>query len=174
MSSDKEAERQRVENALARVHTVAHWLDEAFEIPVIRRRVGLDPLIGLIPTAGDWLTWVPSIYILLEGMRLKLPVSMLGQMAFNIAIDLLIGVFPLIGDLADFGIKANRKNADMMLRHCRAKVDGDKIRFTGDPATRETSSALTRWTATAFLITCLAALVAIPIALIAWLISALG
>ena len=68
-----------------RVHHVAHWLDEAFEIPVIRRRVGLDPMIGLIPTAGDWLTWVPSIYILLEGMRLKLPVSMLAQMAFNIA-----------------------------------------------------------------------------------------
>ena len=172
MSSNKE--RERVENALVRVHHVAHWLDEAVEIPVIRRRVGLDPIIGLIPTAGDWLTWVPSIYILLEGMRLKLPVSMLAQMAFNIALDLCIGVFPLIGDLADFGIKANRKNADLMLRHCRAKIDEGKLRFTGDPTTRETSSALTRWTATAFLITCLAALVAIPIALIAWLISALG
>jgi hypothetical protein len=35
-----------------RVRTIATLLDNAIEIPILRYRVGLDPLIGLLPIGG--------------------------------------------------------------------------------------------------------------------------
>lgn len=165
------SERHRVERALRRVHGLAFWLDDAFEIPWLERRVGLDPLIGLIPGAGDWTTWGLSVYIFFEAVRLELPVRLLVRVAYNIALDLVIGVVPLVGDLADAAVKANKKNARLLVEHCAAEVDGATIRFTGDPLARARSTPLGRWTTAVVVVVVLLALLALPIALIAWLLS---
>jgi hypothetical protein len=167
-------ERQRVEKALARVNTAAYWLDEAFEIPIVRVRVGLDPLLGLLPGAGDWVGAAASLAIFLTGVRLHLPVRLLARMAWNIVFDLAIGVVPLLGDLADVGVKANRKNVDLLVAHCGGVIEGDRIRFVRDPLARERSTALGRWTATVVVVGVVAGLLTAPIFLLAWLLRALG
>lgn len=171
-AADAANERAQVMRALRRVHGLAYWLDDAFEVPLLRRRIGLDPLIGLIPGAGDWATWGLSIYIFFEAVRLELPVRHLVRIAYNIGLDLVIGIVPLVGDLADAAVKANQRNARLLVAHCAAEIDGATIRFTGDPLARTRSSPLGRWTTALVLVALLFTLLALPIALVAWLLSA--
>lgn len=166
---DASPERARVEASLRRVHGLAYWLDDAFEIPIVKVRVGLDPIVGLVPVAGDWAMWALSAYILVEAVRLEVPVRLLFRMAFNIAIDLVAGAVPLVGDVADAAIKANRKNARLLAAHCGATIEGPRLRFAGDPLARERSNAFTRWAAALFLLTALFALVSAPFLIIIWL-----
>ena len=35
----------------------------------------------------------------------------------NVALDLVVGTIPLVGDLFDFGFKANRRNMELLARH---------------------------------------------------------
>lgn len=46
-------------------------------------------------------------------------------MGFNILLDILIGSIPLLGDIFDFGWKANTKNAELLEKYHRdqAKIE---------------------------------------------------
>lgn len=111
------AHEPKVEAALGRVRRVAFLLDDAFELPIIKRRIGLDGLVGLIPGVGDGAGWAASAYILIEAARLGVGVPLLVRMGANIAADLVVGAIPLVGDLADVAFKANRRNAALLLEH---------------------------------------------------------
>ena len=39
------------------------------------------------------------------------------KMAWNLTVDVLVGYVPVLGDLADVAIKANRKNVDLVFGH---------------------------------------------------------
>ena len=41
------------EEKLLRLKRLSHNLDEAFTIPGTERKIGIDPIIGLIPGGGD-------------------------------------------------------------------------------------------------------------------------
>ncbi len=71
---------------------------------------GLDPIIGLIPGVGDTITSIISLYILWIGRRLDLPQEALYKMARNVILDFILGMIPILGDLADFYFHANTKN----------------------------------------------------------------
>jgi hypothetical protein len=78
------------------------WLmDDLFRVPVLGWRFGLDALVGLIPGFGDTATSLVSFYILISAVRYRVPKITLLRMAFNIAIDYVIGSLPLVGDVAD-------------------------------------------------------------------------
>ncbi len=77
-------------------------------------RFGLDALIGLVPNVGDTLTSFASFYILVAGVRYGVPKITLLRMAFNIAVDYLVGSIPFIGDAFDFVWKANQQNMDLI------------------------------------------------------------
>lgn len=94
------------------------WLmDDAFKIPVINKRVGLDPIIGLIPAVGDVLTSLISLLIVIALVRNGAPAKLIIRMLFNVLIDFLIGGIPIIGDLWDFFYQANRKNLQLLIDH---------------------------------------------------------
>ena len=44
-------------------------MDDAFEIPVVGIRIGLDPIIGLIPGVGDVLAFIISAGIMVSLVR---------------------------------------------------------------------------------------------------------
>jgi hypothetical protein len=92
----------------------ARWLDSRFKIPGTNIRFGLDPLIGLIPVAGDWITGIISLYLILWGIRQDVSSVILVRMGLNIFIDIVIGSIPLFGDLFDVGWKANIRNVRLM------------------------------------------------------------
>lgn len=100
-----------------RLETLAYWLDSRFRVPGTDVRFGLDALAGLIPGIGDGTTALFSIYIVIQARRLGVPFSLRARMAINIAIDLLIGAIPLVGDIFDAGFKANLRNVALLREH---------------------------------------------------------
>ena len=100
--------------ALRRVRRLADLLDTRFRIPGLPSRFGLDGLMGLLPFAGDSASLLLSLYIFVEARRAGVRKRALLRMAANIAIDFLVGLVPLVGDIFDIAWKANRRNADIM------------------------------------------------------------
>jgi hypothetical protein len=97
-------------------------LDSAFRVPGTNLTFGLDPIIGLIPWIGDVTTPVFSAVLLLHAVRLRIPRIVQLRMLMNAAIDLAIGLVPLIGDLFDFGWKANVRNLALLERHAHPEA----------------------------------------------------
>jgi hypothetical protein len=102
---------------LARARVLARALDSAIGIPGTSIRVGLDPLIGLIPGLGDVAGAALSGYIVLIGIRLGVSRSVVARMLANIAIDTVGGSLPVLGDLFDAGWKSNNMNVALIERH---------------------------------------------------------
>ncbi|MGH7959793.1 MAG: DUF4112 domain-containing protein [Opitutaceae bacterium] len=100
---------------LNRLRKLAWLLDRS--IPVGRWRIGIDPILGLLPGAGDWIAAVLSLYIVYESARLGAPAPLLMRMAGNILLEALIGTVPLLGDLFDFAWQANMRNLALIERH---------------------------------------------------------
>jgi len=94
--------------------TLAWLLDDLITIPGTNRRVGLDPLVGLVPGAGDVLTMVATGSTLIDGLRYRVPLLVLLRMILNMAVDSFIGSIPLVGDAFDFVFKANRRNVALL------------------------------------------------------------
>lgn len=104
------------DEAIARMQTIAHLLDDSVRVPGTNFRVGLDPLLGLLPGAGDVAAAGLSLYIVFEAARLGVPVRTLIRMLLNIGVDALAGTVPLVGDLFDAAFKANRRNVELAQR----------------------------------------------------------
>lgn len=101
--------------ALKRMDWVASLLDDGVKLPVVGIRVGLDPLVGLLPVAGDTLTTVVSLYLVVEAARLGVRKRTLARMLLNVGIDFTVGSIPLFGDLFDVVWRANRRNLNLVL-----------------------------------------------------------
>lgn len=102
---------------LERVERLANLLDNAVLIPGTRFRIGLDPLVGLVPGLGDALGALASCWILIEAARFGVPGALLLRMLYNIAIDTAVGTVPGAGDLFDFVWKSDVKNVRLLRRH---------------------------------------------------------
>jgi hypothetical protein len=85
-----------------------------------RLGVGLDPLIGLVPVVGDWVGAGLSGYIIVRAAALGVSGATLLRMIGNLVADLLAGSVPVLGDIFDFGFKANRRNLALLERHMEA------------------------------------------------------
>lgn len=95
----------------------ARIFDSAFRIPGTRITFGLDPILGLIPGLGDVASPVFSLFFIWHGVRLGVPKVVLARMVLNVVIDTAVGVIPVVGDLFDFGWKANAWNLALLERH---------------------------------------------------------
>lgn len=107
--------------ALARMRTVARLLDDSIRVPGTNVRFGLDPVLGILPGAGDVAAAGLSLYIVFEAARQGVPTPILLRMLANIAIDTFAGSVPLAGDLFDAAFKANRRNVDLAARALSAR-----------------------------------------------------
>ncbi|MEM9796580.1 MAG: DUF4112 domain-containing protein [Pseudomonadota bacterium] len=108
---------------LSRLERLAHNLDSRYRIPGTRIRFGWDAVLGLVPGLGDIATLGPAGFILLEAQRLGAPRSVLARMAVNSGIDWLLGSVPVVGDLLDVGLKANRRNVALLRRHLETEAN---------------------------------------------------
>lgn len=104
------------DRALARTRRLAYLLDESIPVPGIGR-IGLDPLIGLVPGVGDAAGALLSGYVVLEAARLGASGSVLLRMLLNVAVEALVGTIPGVGDLFDAGWKANARNARLLAEY---------------------------------------------------------
>ena len=130
-------------------------LDSAFRVPGTRIRFGLDAIIGLIPGIGDISTPVFAAMLLLQAVRMRLPLVVQARMVLNAAVDMLLGTIPVLGDLADVGWKANLRNLALLERHARPGVPPARSDYV-------------------FVVICivlLAMLAIVPMLVLAWLLS---
>lgn len=114
---------------LRRLRSLSWFLDRS--IPLGKYRVGVDPILGLIPGAGDWIGALLSFYVLYEGARLGMPTPVLVRMGGNILVETVVGAVPFLGDLFDFVWQANTKNLALIERHYRPELRGRPMRRIG-------------------------------------------
>lgn len=89
-------------------------MDNAIRIPGTSYRVGLDPIVGLLPGVGDVLGLAVAAYPLIEARRLGVGKRVLLRMVGNVAVDAAVGAVPLLGDLFDAAFKANVRNLRLL------------------------------------------------------------
>jgi len=130
-------------------------LDSAFRVPGTNLTFGLDPILGLIPWLGDLTTPLFAGLLLLHAVRMRIPRVVQLRMVINAVIDLLIGVVPVVGDLFDFGWKANVMNLGLLERYAHP----------GSKASRGD------WIFVAVVIGTLFAIAVTPFVVVAWLLS---
>ncbi len=109
-------------------------LDRAFRVPGPNLRCGWDPLVGLLPWVGDVLTAIYSGAIILQSHHMRVPRVVQLRMVMNVAIDVIVGVIPVVGDLADFAWKSNAMNFALLERHAAQPgpaTAGDWLFVTG-------------------------------------------
>ena len=114
------------DQALVALRKWATLLDAQFRVPGTNFRFGLDPIVGIIPGAGDLMTGFFSVMILLHAFRLRVPKVVIGRMLVNAALDMLAGAVPLLGDLFDAGYKANLRNMALLERHAHPGVPAER------------------------------------------------
>ena len=94
------------------------WLDDKIRIPGTSIHIGLDPIIGFfLPAAGDVVTGVGSLSLVWMAIRERVPPSVMLRMLFNMAVDSIGGVLPVIGDVFDLLFKSNRRNLRLIEQH---------------------------------------------------------
>jgi len=96
---------------LAQVKKRAKVLDTAINLGFAK--FGLDPILGLIPVAGDAITLMIAMRLIHTAQKADIPKSLTQKMLFNVALDFGMGLVPVVGDIADFLFKANQKNAKL-------------------------------------------------------------
>jgi hypothetical protein len=135
----------------------ARLLDSAFVLPGTDIRLGLDPLLGLVPGLGDLASPLFTVVLLWQSRDLGIPRVVRLRMIFNVAIDALVGLMPIAGDIFDVAWKANNRNIALLERHAyevRRPTAGDWLFVTG-------------------LIALLVVVAAVPLLLTGWLMSGL-
>ena len=114
------------EAAVRRMRFVANLLDDSIRVPGTEFRIGIDPILGILPGAGDAVAAAMSVYIVLESARLGVPFLTLLRMMANVTLDFAIGSVPVVGTLFDTVWKANQKNVELAVD----SLDGESIDVT--------------------------------------------
>ncbi|NLY58283.1 MAG: DUF4112 domain-containing protein [Gammaproteobacteria bacterium] len=99
---------------LARLERFSRFTDNSIGLPFTRFRIGVEPLIGLIPGIGDLAGLAMSGYVLLEAQRAGVSSKVKRQMLRNIGIDFIGGLVPVFGDAFDAVFKANMRNTRLL------------------------------------------------------------
>ncbi len=101
-------------------------MDSAFRIPGIGFKIGLDPIIGLIPGLGDIIATIVSAYIIFLATRFRLPGNVFRQMIFNVALEAVVGAIPLLGDIFDAFYKSNVRNLALLETHLQGDTSNSE------------------------------------------------
>lgn len=102
---------------------LVYIMDEVYTVPGTKFKVGLDPLIGLIPVVGDIVTFAISAIIVVSFARHGASAKLVLKMLLNIVAELVIGGIPVLGDIWDFFFKANMRNLQLLIDHHEKKLD---------------------------------------------------
>jgi Domain of unknown function (DUF4112) len=100
-----------------RYSSVSRLLDELIAIPGTSQRVGLDPVVGLIPWVGDLVSAAIGLWLIAEAARFRIPNVVLMRMLLNTLVDLAVGTIPILGDLLDIVLRANSRNLALFRRY---------------------------------------------------------
>lgn len=110
---------QKVYNSLKRIQ---YLMDDCIKLPCCSRRVGIDPIIGLVPVIGDMGSALVSVFFVARSARVVSRYTIVRMLA-NVWIDTVVGVVPFAGDIFDVGWKANERNLGIVEDHFKSGSD---------------------------------------------------
>jgi uncharacterized protein DUF4112 len=125
---------ETVRTKAAQAEFIAHVLDDALRLPGTKTRIGLDPVLGVVPLFGDAVVTTLGVSILLIARQLGVPLLVLVHMASNVLLNGLIGAFPILGDMFSVWFRSNAKNAALLLRAV-SKGQADTCPIAAGPLT---------------------------------------
>ncbi|WP_026897792.1 DUF4112 domain-containing protein [Daejeonella oryzae] len=99
------------------IEYVSKLMDDKFRLPGTNFRFGLDPILNLIPFAGNLSTFAVSIVLIATMAKYGASRKLLIMMSLNVLVDTTIGAIPLIGNIFDFAYKSNTKNLRLLKEH---------------------------------------------------------
>jgi hypothetical protein len=105
-------------------------MDRLIRIPGLKKRLGLNPIVDLVPGFGDLAAALVSVSVIVYGIRRGIPKIVLGRMALNVLINELVGLIPVVGSAFAFWFQANTRNYEMIRGHIDTpgrSTKGDKI-----------------------------------------------
>jgi hypothetical protein len=111
------ARREEDERRIARLGSMARLMDEALEIPFLGVRVGIDPLLGLLPGGGDVAGALVSGWLVITAARVGASGPVVARMLLNVAVDAVLGSVPVLGDVFDLAFRSNRRNLRILEAH---------------------------------------------------------
>jgi hypothetical protein len=103
----------RRERYLSQIDHLATLMDRVIPLPIVGG-VGLDALLGLVPVAGDAISFAISSFIVIRAAQLGVPESLIGRLVAIQITDLLMGAVPVAGDVFDAAYQADRKSAALI------------------------------------------------------------
>ena len=111
--SDPGSVRQRVE-------AMEKLLEHLVVVPGIRRDVGLDVILDLVPVVGDIAAAAMGAYIVWEAKNLGMSKWQMARMSGNVGLNWLLGLFsvvPVVGVLPTMFFRSNTRNLKIIKRH---------------------------------------------------------
>lgn len=102
---------------LNRIRRFSRILDASIDLPFTKFKIGLDPILGLVPGLGDVVTTIFSAYIIVMAARFGLPWRILRQMLLNVGLEFVVGSIPVVGDIFDAFYKSNIRNLGLLEQH---------------------------------------------------------
>lgn len=99
------------------VDSVVKLMDNQFSFPGTKWRFGLDPILGLFPVVGDLASFSVSAVLIMTMARHGASSKLVVLMLLNVALDLIFGSIPILGNIFDFAFKANERNVRMLRQH---------------------------------------------------------
>lgn len=113
LGTDPDSVRQRVE-------AMEKLLEHLFVIPGIRRDVGLDVILDLVPIVGDVAAAAMGAYIVWEAKNLGMSKWQMARMSSNVGLNWLLGLFsviPVVGVIPTLLFRSNSMNLKIIKRH---------------------------------------------------------
>ena len=104
-----------VDPRLKSIAKISKLMDSQFEIGGFK--FGLDPILNLIPFAGDAATGVVSFALVYSMHKHGASGKIVVKMLWNVLVDLVVGAIPLLGWVFDFYFKANDRNIKLLNEH---------------------------------------------------------
>jgi hypothetical protein len=124
-SAADDARKRRAREELV---TITRLMDSAFAVPMLRTRVGVDALLGLVPVVGDALSALIGFYLVLQARELGASRWLQARMIGNLIADAALGAVPVAGDLADVYFRAHRRNLRLLQKELGEPwIDADAI-----------------------------------------------
>jgi hypothetical protein len=136
---------------------LSHVLDDFIRIPGTSIRFGLDGIVGFIPGIGDLIGGIASCIIIIAAWMRGVSYVTVVRMVANVAIEVVVGLIPVLCDMFDIAWRANRRNYALLV----GSVDEPR------------KHTLQSWLFLAAVCVVLAALVILPMLLLTWVFDGL-
>lgn len=147
-----------VERRLDRLRIWQRLLENAFQVPGTRIRFGWDAIVGLVPWFGDAVAGLLGSVIIIHAYQMRVPRVVQLRMLINLVVDVVIGMVPLVGDVADVFWKSNTKNFALLEHYAGT----DRPARSGD------------WMFVAAVISAIGIVVMLPIVAAVWFLRRMG